>query len=174
MVSAYGMTKAANYYENTMQAKKNDLLAGMKEDLAVRDNATVQKSPEVKKVKSSEDKLSAKAKKYLDELRKTYGDYDFIIADDGDDKKGLVKQSTKEFSIIFSSAELEKMANDEKYAQERLQKMQTAIDMSKRINEQFGFEIAWNNGGSMIDKLAGYINDGSGMGRCAEVEKDCE
>jgi len=171
MVSAYGMTKAANYYENTMQAKKNDLLAGMKEDLAVRDNATVQKSPEVKKVKSSEDKLSAKAKKYLDELRKTYGDYDFIIADDGDDKKGLVKQSTKEFSIIFSSAELEKMTSDEKYAQERLQKMQTAIDMSKRINEQFGFESAWNNGESMINKLAVYINDNGTMSIFAELEK---
>lgn len=172
MVSAYGMTKVANYYENAMQAKqKDDLLSGMKDDLSVRDNAAVQKATETKNVKSSEDKLSAKAKKYLDELRKTYGDYDFIVADDGDDKKGLVKQSTKEFSIIFSSTELEKMASDEKYAQDRLQKMQTAIDMSKRINEQFGFESAWNNGESMINKLAVYINDDDTMSIFAELEK---
>ena len=171
MVSAYGMTKAVNYYENTMQVKKNDLLAGMKEDLSVRDNAAVQKSLEVKKVKSSEDKLSAKAKKYLEELRKTYGDYDFIIADDGDDKRALVNQSTKEFSIIFSSAELERMASDEKYAQERLQKMQTAIDMSKRICEQFGFESAWNNGETLINKLAVYMNDDGSVSIFAELEK---
>ena len=45
-------------------------------------------------VKSSEDKLSKKAQDFLADLRSKYGDYDFIVANDSDDKKALVKQST--------------------------------------------------------------------------------
>ncbi|MBE5852589.1 MAG: hypothetical protein E7299_06490 [Lachnospiraceae bacterium] len=171
MVSAFGMAKATNYYENTMQAKKNDLLAGVKDELPIQNSTPVQKASEVSPVKSSEDKLSAKAKKYLNELRKTYSDYDFIVADDSDDKRALVNQSTKEFSVVFSSAELEKMASDEEYAQEKLQKMQTAIDMSKRICQQFGFESAWSNGETLINKMAVYMNDDGSVSIFAELEK---
>ena len=53
------------------------------------------------KIKSSEDKLSSKAQKYLETLRKDNADFDFIIADKGDDFRGLVDQSDKEFTVVF-------------------------------------------------------------------------
>ena len=53
------------------------------------------------KIKSSEDKLSSKAQKYLETLRKDNADFDFIIADKGDDFRGLVDQSDKEFTVFF-------------------------------------------------------------------------
>ena len=71
-------------------------------------------------VKSSEDKLSKKAQDYLADLRSKYGDYDFIVANDSDDKKALVKQSTKSTSVVFSTSEMERMAKDEKYAAQKL------------------------------------------------------
>ena len=41
--------------------------------------------------------------------------------------RGLVDQSDKEFTVVFSSAELERMASDEKYAQEKLSMVKTAV-----------------------------------------------
>ena len=47
--------------------------------------------------------MSSKAKNYLDNLRKTYGDYDFIVADEGDDRSALLDKSNKEYSVIFQA-----------------------------------------------------------------------
>lgn len=89
-------------------------------------------------VKSSEDKLSKKAQDYLADLRSKYGDYDFIIANDSDDKKTLVKQSTKSVSAVFSTAEMERMAKDEKYAAEKLRNVDTAVRNGNKIAEDYG------------------------------------
>lgn len=127
--------------------------------------------------KSSEDKLSSKAKAYLEKLRKTYGDYDFIIADAGTDRKELLNQSDKEYSVMFSSAELERMASDEDYAAEKMRNVQTIVDMSNRIFEQFNIERAWEEGAqgdAMINKLAVSINDDGTMTILAEIEKFSE
>ena len=127
--------------------------------------------------KSSEDKLSSKAKAYLENLRKTYGDYDFIIADAGTDRKELLNQSDKEYSVMFSSAELERMASDEDYAAEKMRNVQTIVDMSNRIFEQFNIERAWEEGAqgdAMINKLAVSINDDGTMTILAEIEKFSE
>jgi len=149
MITSHGITNAAGFYESNMQAQKT---GGIAEKNIIKAEETT--------VKSSEDKLSAKAQKYLESLRETYGDYDFIIADDGDDRQALLKQSNKEFSVIFSSAELERMASDEKYAQEKLHAVKTIVEMTDRINQQFGYERAWGkNGTGIINKIAVSIND---------------
>ena len=76
----------------------------------------------------------------LKSRRKKYGDFDFIVGNAGDNIRSLVKNSSKEFSVIFSTEELEKMAADEKYAEEKINAMEGAVRMSRQINEQFGFE----------------------------------
>ena len=89
-------------------------------------------------VKSSEEKLSKKAQDYLADLRSKHSDYDFIIANDSDDKKALVKQSTKSVSVVFSTAEMERMAKDEKYAAEKLRNVDTAVRNGNKIAEDYG------------------------------------
>lgn len=89
-------------------------------------------------VKSSEEKLSKKAQDYLADLRSKHSDYDFIIANDSDDKKALVKQSTKSVSVVFSTAEMERMAKDEKYAAEKLKNVNTAVKTGNKIAEEQG------------------------------------
>lgn len=167
MISSNGITNAATYYQKSMQAtKKSDSVTKAKDTTA-----------EAKVAKSSEDKLSTKAKKYLENLRKTYGDYEFFVADAGDDKRALLNKSSKEFSVIFSSSELEKMANDEEYAKEKLHAVQTAVNMSKKICEQFGFERAGEKegeGSGFINKIAISFNEDGTMSIFAELEKVSE
>lgn len=165
MVKAYGVTSNTNFYETKVIQKKNTT------DKVKNNTATD------KLAKSSEDKLSSKAKEYLENLRKTYGDYDFIVADAGTDRKALLNQSDKEYSVMFSSAELERMASDEDYAAEKMNQVQKIVDMSNKIFEQFGIERAWEEGATgdaMINKLAISINDDGTMTLFAEVEKFSE
>lgn len=91
-------------------------------------------------VTDDEKKLSSKAQNYLDKLREKYGDYDFIIANDMSDPQSLTAGSTKDYSVIFSTDELERMASDEKYAEKMLGKVKSAVDTTKWIedNAQLG------------------------------------
>ena len=165
MVTTHGITSAAGYYENTVQQKKVSTVK-------TKNNTASEQA-----VKSSEDKLSSKAKKYLDNLRKTYGDYDFIVADAGDDRRALLDKSDKEFSVIFSNSELERMASDEKYASEKMRRVNTIVNMTDKICEQFGYERAWGKGNendTIINKLAVSINDDGSMSIFAELEKMSE
>lgn len=146
--------------------------------MAVRKQSEVASGQNVQQtketVKSSETKLSGKAKAYLERLRKDNADFDLMVADADDDVKGLLKQSKKEFSVIFSSEELEKMASDEKYAQEKIHSVRTAVEMSERINEKYGFERGFGNNQTVVSKMAVAIHDDGGMSIFAELEKVSE
>ena len=164
MIKTNGLISSTAFYDKTIQKKTNN---------AVKKNNNISKEP----VKSNEDKLSTKAKEYLNNLRKEYGDYDFIIADKDDDRKALLDSSDKEFSIMLSTAEIERMANDEAYASEKMRKVQTIVDMSDRICDQFGFERGWNKNGEngiSLNKLAVSVNDDGTMSIFAELEKMSE
>ena len=71
----------------------------------------------------------------LENLRGSRNDMDFMVADfeNGDNAKDILAQSDKEYTVIFSKEEMEKMASDPKYYAEKLR-------MSDEINAQFGFE----------------------------------
>ena len=123
---------------------------------------------------TNESKLSSKAQEFLKNLRSKYGDYDFLVGNSTDDLKTLVKSGTKEFSVIFSNAELERMANDEKYAQEKLHGVERAIKISEEINEKFGFQCAFGKGGvsdTRINKISIVFKEDSTTTFFAELEK---
>lgn len=119
--------------------------------------------------------LSQKAQALLDKLRKTYGNMDFMVADfdKGDNAKEILSHGTKEFSVIFSSSELEKMASNEKYEQEYMGRVQGAFRMSEQINREFGFTSASGeksaNGG--INKIGISFNSNTTISLFAELEK---
>ncbi len=119
-------------------------------------------------VKSSEDKLSKKAQDYLADLRSKYGDYDFIVANDSDDKKALVKQSTKSTSVVFSTSEMERMAKDEKYAAEKLKNVDTAVRVGNKIAEGQG--VTYEKGSTQSSGLYS-INKMSKADRSALVDQ---
>lgn len=117
--------------------------------------------------KSNESQLSKKAQEFLKNLRKQYGDYDFFVGNSTDNLSALAKSGTKEFSIVFSNEELEKMANDADYAKEKLQSMEQAVKMSEQISKQFG----QGKNGPEVTKIGIVFNEDGTTSFFAELEK---
>lgn len=125
--------------------------------------------------KVSQPKLSKKAQELLEKLRKTYNNMDFMVADydRGEEAKELLSRGTKEFSVLFSTEELEKMASDEKYEKEYMDRVQGAVRMSEQINRQFGFESTGGKGAgdSIITGMGIAFNKDGSVDFFAELEK---
>ena len=127
--------------------------------------------------KANEEKLSSRAQEYLKELREKFGDYDFMVGNSSDDLSAMVNSSNKEFSVIFSSEEIEKMAADEEYANEKLSIIDEVVEMSKRINDKYGFESALDaaqGGGNTLSKFGVAIGDDGKVTLFAELEKSAD
>lgn len=84
--------------------------------------------------KPDEEKLSAKAQSYLEGLRKKYGDYDFVVSDTLDTSK--TAGSTKDYSVILTTEEIEKMAEDEDYAKKVMGQVGNAVDILNNLSEK--------------------------------------
>ncbi len=119
--------------------------------------------------------LSKGAQALLEKLRKSYSDMDFMVADfdKGDNAKDILSRGTKEVSVIFSSSELEKMASDEKYEKEYMERVQGALRMSEQINREFGFTSAFGekSGSGEINKIGISFNSDGTTSFFAELEK---
>lgn len=119
--------------------------------------------------------LSKGAQALLEKLRKSYSDMDFMVADfgKGDNAKEILSRGTKEVSVIFSSSELEKMASNEKYEKEYMERVQGALRMSEQINREFGFTSAFGekSGNSEINRIGISFNSDGTTSFFAELEK---
>lgn len=125
----------------------------------------------------NEEKLSSKAQEYLKSLREKYGDYDFLVGNSTNDLKTLSKSGSKEFSVIFSNAEIEKMATDEKYAAEKMQGVEGAVKMCRRICEENGYVSAFDAmkaGNGTVNKIGIVTDDNGNMKFFAELEKSSD
>lgn len=101
--------------------------------------------------KDDEQKLSAKAQSYLEKLRKQYGDYNLVVSDDLDASK--TAGTDKEYSVIFTTDELEKMAEDDKYAEKVMGNVGKAVDVLKNISEKdFGEGVQFSQLSVTIDE----------------------
>lgn len=158
--NSYG---ASGYYGSQAAQKQQKSKSTKKTETAGKTN------------KAGQPKLSKKAQELLEKLRKTYSNMDFMVADydRGEEAKEILSRGTKEFSVLFSTEELEKMASDEKYEKEYMDRVQGAVRMSEQINEQFGFEAAKGktSGESIITKMGIAFNKDGSVDFFAELEK---
>ena len=123
-----------------------------------------------------EQKLSAGAQDVLKKLRDTYGDMDFMVADfkSGDDAKKIMSRGTKEFSVLFSPEELEKMANDESYYQQKVHGIEGAVSMSEKICELYGYERVFGEDSktdTLVNKFGIAFHDDGTTSFFAELEQ---
>lgn len=120
-------------------------------------------------------RLSSQAQAMLEKLKKTYSNMDFMVADfaNGADARKILSRGTKEFSVLFSPEELEKMASDEKYEKEYMAKIEGAVRMSEQINEQFGYErgLGNNTKNGSLTKIGISFNSDGTTTLFAELEK---
>lgn len=166
MVQVGNYQQATGYYNNTVNRKEKQQAGRM---------ASTDKTSSAGYVdKSKESSLSAKAQDVLKMLREKYKNMDFMVADfeNEDDAKSILSRGTKEYSVLMSGDELEKMASDEKYLQERMDGIDGAVRMSKEINQQFGYESAFaKEEGAAVTRFGITLNDDGTTSFFAEMEK---
>lgn len=121
-----------------------------------------------------ETQLSEKAQALLKKLRETYGDMDFFAADfsKGDNAKDILSKADKEFSVILTVDELEKMAFDEKYEKEYMEKVQGARRMSEQVSKEYGaISVSGDAARTKVNKIGISINEDGTTTFFAELEK---
>ena len=79
------------------------------------------------KALSAEEGLSDKAKTYLKNLRRSRGHVDFRIAEKGKENDALAGKSNKEFTVVLSNEEIEKMATDKKFERQQLNTLDQTV-----------------------------------------------
>ena len=118
--------------------------------------------------------LSKDAQAVLEKLKSKYGNMDFFVADPDseDEAKEIMSRGTKEYSVMISSDELEKMAADEDYYNKNINTIDDAVKKSKEINEKFGAES--DNGkenGVGISQIGIKVNTDGTTSYFVELEK---
>ena len=111
--------------------------------------------------------LSAEAKNLLKELKKTYGNMDFIVADYGTEEEAAayLSRGTGEYSVLLTPDELEKMAADADYQKQNLQTLDNALAKLGEMKEQLG------ESGEAVKRIGIAIGDDGGISYFAELEK---
>lgn len=121
-----------------------------------------------------ETQLSEKAQALLKKLRETYGDMDFFAADfsKGDNAKDILSKAGKEFSVILTVEELEKMVSDEKYEKEYMEKVKGARRMSEQVSKEYGaISVSGEAARTKVNKIGISINEDGTTTFFAELEK---
>ena len=120
-----------------------------------------------------ESSLSQRAQDLLKKLRETYGNMDFFVGDPNKvSNKDIFSRSTKEFAVIISSEELEKMAADEEYAAKCMEKIESAVSMAERIHQELA--DGENANGMRLNKLVISFNEDGTTSFFAELIKSGE
>ncbi len=124
-------------------------------------------------VTNGQKNLSKAAQELLEKLKSEKPEMDFMVADfdKGDDAKEILSRGTKEFSVLFSSEELEKMAADEEYYAEKMQQLDGAVRMSEEINAKYGFESGFGEDGTGVSKIGIAFNSDGTTSVFLELEK---
>ena len=125
-----------------------------------------------KKTETEAPKLSEKAQKVLDELKSRFGDNtDFFVADFSSDEEAsrILSNTEKEFGVLISADELEKMADDEDY---KNQMMGVIEDGQGKINE---FRDSLSDEELKSVKSVGFtVSDDGTLKFFAELQKQSE
>lgn len=120
--------------------------------------------------KSGKVTLSDEAKELLKELKKKYGNMDFIVADYGTDEEAerYLSRGTGEYSVLLTPDELEKMASDGEYKNQNLQVLDGALSELAKLKEQLGGRE------EEVSRIGIAIGENGELSYFAELEKVSE
>lgn len=121
-IEGYGVYQNS-YYEKSAQSRQT------KETIAAD-----------KTEKNSQASLSDKAKRLLQQLRNTYGNMDFMVADYESEEEAAtyLSRGTKEYSVLIEPDVLEEMAADDKAKDKYLGMLNDATDKLADLKNQLG------------------------------------
>ncbi|ORU00672.1 hypothetical protein D081_0654 [Anaerovibrio sp. JC8] len=99
-------------------------------------DASIQDVTEKKwNITPEEEKLSPKAQEFLAKLREQYGDYEFLIADGVENPLDIAGPSDKSYFVMFTTEEIERMAEDEEYANQMMGKVDSGVNTLNELQE---------------------------------------
>lgn len=120
---------------------------------------------------TNEKNLSKKAQDLLSKLREQYKDFDLYVGNTTEEQEKLSNAGTKDISVIFSADELEKMANDEEYANQVTDKIDSAVGLLKKATDKYGLENTPESEHGQITKLGITLNDDGTVSLFADLQK---
>ncbi len=126
---------------------------------------------------TAEESLSDKAKELLGNLRSQYGDYGFAVAGSDAEFSTMRGVGDKEYTVIFTADELEKMAEDDAYATEQMKQVESLIDMTKKLEDDEEFQAKLDElaeKGYILSNLSLTVNEQGGVDIFAELVKVSE
>lgn len=137
------------------------VLSGRKEQEAVKTAQTRQAE------ENSQVKLSDNAKKLLEELKKTYGNMDFMVADyeTEEEAASYLSRGTKEYSVLLDPETLEEMAADEDTKAKYLNQLDEATGKLTEMKDQLGDDA------DEVTHLGVSIDKDGSVSYFAELEK---
>lgn len=133
-IGGYGVYQSL--YENSVNAKKTkETKQTDKQNVTKTQVAKAEKADKEKKVQ-----LSKKAQELLEELKKTYGNMDFMVADYESDEEAAayLARGTKEYSVLIEPETLEAMAADEETKNKYIGILDDAVGKLSDMKEQLG------------------------------------
>lgn len=114
-----------NIYSSTAQSKKAE-------------KADDKKTNDTKKTTNNSVQLSDKAKALLQELKKTYNNADFYVAEYETEEEAAdyLSRGSKDFSVLIDPEELERMANDDEVKKQNLSLLDESLGKLGEMKEE--------------------------------------
>lgn len=114
--------------------------------------------------------LSRDAKNLLKELQQKYGNMDFIVGEweTEEEAASYLARGTKDYSVLMSAEELEKMAKDEKSKSEGMDRIESARNQLAYLQTQL------NESGENVKKLGVVFEKDGTSTLFASLEKSSE
>lgn len=130
-VSGYNVYQN-NYYDQSVKNRKES-------DKSSRTDSS-KKTNSTKKTNNNRVQLSDKAKALLQELKKTYSNMDFMVADyeSEEEAASYLSRGTKEYSVLIDAEELERMASDDDIKNQNLSLLDEAVGKLDEVKDQLG------------------------------------
>lgn len=121
-----------NYYNSSIQNKKPPDKTGKAD--------SSKKTDKTGNTNQNPVQLSSRAKALLQELKRTYTNMDFMVADYESDEEAAeyLSRGTKDYSVLIDSEELERMAADEDVKKQNLSLLDEAVGKLDEMKEQLG------------------------------------
>lgn len=132
------MNKVGGY--NTYQNNYIDSIIQKRKEQDKTSKADSSKKADSAKKTNNSVQLSDKAKSLLQELKKTYTNMDFFVADYDSDEEAAsyLSRGTKEYSVLIDSEELERMAADDSVKEQNLAYLDDAVGKLEEMKTQLG------------------------------------
>lgn len=119
-----------NYYDNSIAKKSQSKTT----------KTHTSKTDKTKKTDNSNVQLSDRAKALLQELKRTYSNMDFMVADyeSEEEAASYLNRGSKEYSVLIDPEELERMASDDNVKEQNLSLLDAAVGKLDEMKDQLG------------------------------------